>query len=54
MESGESIEVPVVETSKSGVHDGDKPGVDTRDEVKHNEWNDLLFVVKMIQTEERV
>jgi len=30
------------------VVDGEKPGVDSRDEGKHNGRNDLLFMEKMI------
>jgi len=36
------------------VVDGEKPGVDSRDEGKHTERNDLLFVEKMIRMDERV
>jgi len=28
--------------------DGEKPGVDSRDEGKHTGWNNLLFVEKMM------
>jgi len=36
------------------VVDGGKPGVDSRDEGKHTERNDLLFVKKMMCMDERV
>jgi len=36
------------------VVDGRKPGVDSRDEGKHTERNNLLFVEKMIWMDERV
>jgi len=36
------------------VVDGEKPGVDSRDEGKHIERNDLLFVEKMMWMDERV
>jgi len=34
--------------------DGGKLGVDSRDEGKHTGKNDLLFVEKMMQIDERV
>ena len=34
--------------------DGEKPGVDSGDERKHTGRNDLLFVEKMMQMDERV
>ena len=34
--------------------DGEKPGVDSRDEGKHNGRNGLLFVEKMMWMDERV
>ena len=34
--------------------DGGKPGVDSRGEGKHTGRNDLLFVEKMMQIDERV
>ena len=34
--------------------DGEKPGVDSRDEGKHTGRNDLLFVEKMMWMDERV
>jgi len=34
--------------------DGGKLGVDSRDEGKHTGRNDLLFVEKMMQIDERV
>ena len=34
--------------------DGEKPGVDSRDEGKHTGSNDLLFVEKMMWMNERV
>jgi len=36
------------------VVDGEKPGVDSRDEWKHTERNDLLFLEKMMWMGERV
>jgi len=33
---------------------GEKPGIDSRDEGKHTGRNDLLFVEKMMWTDERV
>jgi len=36
------------------VVDGEKPGVDPRDEVKHTGRNDLLFVENYMQMDERV
>jgi len=36
------------------VVDGEKPGVDSRDEGKHNERNDLLLVEKMMWMGEQV
>jgi len=36
------------------VVDGGKPGVDSRDEMKHTGRNDLLFIEKMIWMDERV
>jgi len=36
------------------VVDGGKPGVDSRDEVKHTGRNDLLFVEKMMWMDARV
>ena len=36
------------------VVDGEKPGVGSRDEGKHTERNDLLFVEKMMWMGERV
>jgi len=44
-ESGESME-PMV--------DGEKPEVDSRDEEKHTGRNDVLFVKKIMQMDERV
>jgi len=44
-ESGESTE-PMV--------DGEKPEVDSRDEGKHTGRNDVLFVKKIMQMDERV
>ena len=34
--------------------DGEKPGIDSRDEGKHTGRNDLLFVEKMVWMGERV
>ena len=34
--------------------DGEKPGVDSRDEGKHTGKNDLLFVEKMMWMDEQV
>ena len=34
--------------------DGEKPGVDSGDEGKHTGRNDLLYVEKMMQMDERV
>ena len=36
------------------VVDGEKPGVDSRDEGKHTGKNDLLFVEKMMWMDEQV
>jgi len=36
------------------VVDGEKPGVDSRDEGEHMGRNDLLFVEKMMWMDERV
>jgi len=36
------------------VVDGEKPGVDSRDEGKHTGRNDLLFVEKMMCMDERM
>ena len=36
------------------VVDGEKPGIDSRDEGKHTGRNDLLFVEKMVWMGERV
>jgi len=36
------------------VADGEKPGVDSRDEGKHTGRNDLLFVEKMMWMDELV
>jgi len=34
--------------------DGEKPGVDSRDEGKHTRRNDLLFIENMMWMDERV
>jgi len=36
------------------VVDGEKPGVDSRDEGKHTGRNDLLFVEKLMQMDQLV
>jgi len=36
------------------VADGEKPGVDSRDEGKHTGKNDLLFVEKLMWMDEQV
>ena len=64
-ESGESMEpieeVPLIGLGESEserlvayVVDGEKLGVDSRDEGKHTGRNDLLFVEKMMWMGERV
>jgi len=62
-ESSESMEpmeqVPNKELGESQLErlvrvDGEKPGIDSRDEGKHTGRNDLLFVEKMVWMGEQV